>query len=176
MCRISLVKGCHSPKSLNLQCEREGKVLPCIQKLIQTLTRGPGSKASIVNSDRKGRTLFTNFDQVSHNVFFPQKTFWVLWKLPQQLSTPDCDPLTAVKRKFSSYLFRNLEGSFSVTFYFLQGEGSCSSELCSVWVEKPYKDGGVTCTSVSSSCCCCSQACSDLFKLQQAISNESLME
>lgn len=59
----------------------------------------------------------------------------MLWKLPQQLSTPGCDPLTAAdifarKRKFTSYLFPNLKGTLSFAFDFLQGEGPCSSELC----------------------------------------------
>lgn len=56
-------------------------------------------------------------------------------KVPQQLSTPNCDPLAAVdrfarKRKFTRYLFPNLKGSFSFAFCLLQGKGSCSSELC----------------------------------------------
>lgn len=111
--------------------EREKSFLP-----FRSLIRHPDSKPSLVHSGRKGGTLVTNFDQVGHYLFFPQKSFWLLWKLPQQLSTPDCDPLTAVdrfarKRKFTSYLFPNLKRSFPFPFYFLQGECSCcSSELC----------------------------------------------
>lgn len=89
--------------------------------------------------------LFTNLDQVSNNLFLPQKRsdfgatlkrLWWLWKLPQQLSTPGRNPLTAAgrfarKRKLTSYLLPNLKGSFSFTFYFLEGEGRCCrSELC----------------------------------------------
>lgn len=90
--------------------------------------------------------LFTNLDQVRNNLFFPQKqsdfgatlkSFWLLWKLPEQLSTPGCSPLTvagrfAKKRKLTGYLFiSKLRGEFYFIFYFLEGEGPCcSSELC----------------------------------------------
>jgi len=89
--------------------------------------------------------LFTNLDQVSNNIFFPQKwsdfwatlrSLWFPWKLLEQLPTSGPYPLTAAsrfarKRKLTSYLFPNFKGIFSLTFYFLEGEGPfCNSELC----------------------------------------------